>query len=84
MHEQVGWRGFVERLKEELPGYTHIFPQLPRLAHRALQQHALGRPQDSDVLKLLVLEQRRTNRLLTFLAVAVGVTVAGIGALLLM
>jgi ubiquinone biosynthesis protein len=82
MNEQVGWRGLFERLKDELPGYTHIFPELPRLAHRALQQHALPRTPDADMLRLLVREQRRTNRLLGFLAVATGLALLAGAALL--
>src|SRR5947207_702159 len=34
MAEQVGWRGLVERLKEEAPRYSHMFPPLPRLAQQ--------------------------------------------------
>src|SRR5476649_334718 len=34
MKEQIGWRGLVLQLEKEAPRYAHIFPQLPRLAHR--------------------------------------------------
>ena len=63
MGEQVGIKGMFERLKAEAPRYTHILPQLPRLIHRALEQ---SKPNglDTELLKLLVHEQRRTNRML--------------------
>jgi ubiquinone biosynthesis protein len=61
MQEQVGWRGLLERLKNEAPRYAQLLPELPRLVHRALQRRG-----DSDpaVLEALLFEQRRTNRML--------------------
>ena len=61
MHQQVGWAGFVERLRREAPRYVQLLPELPRLVHQALQPRPVGAPRD---LELLLLEQRRTNRLL--------------------
>ena len=69
MHEQVGWAGFVERLKNEAPRYVQLLPELPRLLHRALQPHATD-PQ--RVLEALLVEQRSTNRLMR-IAVYAGV-----------
>ena len=63
MDEQVGWPGFVEQLKKEAPRYVHLLPQLPRLLHGALQPSPAGEQQRS--LEALLVEQRRTNRLLT-------------------
>ncbi len=65
MDEQVGWRGLVEQLKKEAPRFVHLLPQLPRLLHGALQPHAAGQQR---MLEALVVEQRRTNRLLSGLA----------------
>ena len=60
MQHQVGWPALVERLKQEAPRYAQILPELPRLVHRALEGHS-----DRDPLALaLLVEQRRTNRLL--------------------
>ncbi len=61
MHEQVGWAGFVERLKNEAPRYVQLLPELPRLVHRALQPRATDQQR---VLEALLVEQRSTNRLL--------------------
>ncbi|MGB6055244.1 MAG: ubiquinone biosynthesis regulatory protein kinase UbiB [Burkholderiaceae bacterium] len=63
MKEQVGWRGLVERLRAEAPRYSHLIPQLPRLAHQALTQATLPQ-QNDDLLRRLLAEQRRTNLLL--------------------
>ena len=61
MSEQIGWRGLFEKLKEEAPHYSHIFPQLPRLAHHALTR--LGEEQgQQQVLLQLLQEQRSTQR----------------------
>ena len=67
MDEQVGWRGLVAQLKKEGPRYVHLLPQLPRLIHAALQPPPPGQQR---ALEALVVEQRRTNRLLTALIVA--------------
>jgi ubiquinone biosynthesis protein len=81
MGEQVGWRGMVERLKAEAPRFAHIFPQLPRLAYQALGQNARSNPGENELLSLLVIEQRRTNRLLIFVACVTGALALGAVAL---
>ena len=77
MAEQVGWQGLWERLKAEAPRYAHIFPQLPRLAHRALQQAAEVPADDTELLRELLVEQRRTNRLISLVVYFVGAVVVG-------
>ena len=74
MHKQVGWRGLVDRLKDEAPRYAQMLPELPRLIHHALQRS--GQP-DAATLALLA-EQRRTNRLLQGLLVALAGFVLGV------
>jgi ubiquinone biosynthesis protein len=61
MHQQVGWRGLLERLGHEAPRYAQLLPELPRLVHRALQRRGES---DAAVLHALLAEQRRTNRML--------------------
>jgi len=73
MQEQVGWRGLLERLKNEAPRFAQLLPELPRLVHRALQQRG---ERDPAVLEALLAEQRRTNRMLR------GMLYGGIGFLL--
>ncbi|NVM75802.1 ubiquinone biosynthesis protein [Duganella sp. SG902] len=78
MAEQVGVKGFMQRLKAEAPRYAHIFPQLPRLVHQALERQA-DRPADnSELIKLLISEQQRTNRLLSLVIYAAGALALGV------
>jgi ubiquinone biosynthesis protein len=66
MAEQVGWRGLIERLREEAPYWSTILPQLPRLLHQALARHA--RAETHEGLAELLREQRHRNRLLAAIA----------------
>ncbi len=61
MQQQVGFKGFVERLKIEAPRYAQLLPELPRLVHQALQPRPAS---EQRALEALLAEQRRTNRLL--------------------
>ena len=74
MHRQVGWTGLIERFKNEAPRYTQLLPELPRLVHQALLRNKAG---DPATLALLV-EQRRTNRLLQALLYAAVGFVGGV------
>jgi ubiquinone biosynthesis protein len=65
MSEQMGWRGLLERIKAEAPRYSQLLPQLPRLAHHALSIASQPQQQNADLLKNLLDEQKRTNRLLS-------------------
>jgi len=66
MSEQVGWRGLVERIRQEAPYWSTILPQLPRLVHQALANQ--GQPAASPEMVALLLEKRRLNRLLAVIA----------------
>jgi len=65
MDEQIGWPGLVEQLKKEAPRFVHLLPQLPRLLHAALQPQPANQQR---LLEAILVEQRRTNRLLAGLA----------------
>lgn len=65
MAEQVGWQGLYQKLKAEAPRYAQIFPQLPRLLHRALEQQGERPSDNTELLRVLIHEQQRTNRLLS-------------------
>ena len=66
MNEQVGWRGFVDRLGQEAGQWAQLLPSVPRLAHRALlhASEASNAPQMQALIKELVREQRRTRQVL--------------------
>jgi len=61
MLEQVGPQKLLQQMKAEAPQYAKLLPALPRLLHDFLQHkpHELRREIDA-----LLVEQRRTNRLL--------------------
>jgi ubiquinone biosynthesis protein len=66
MAEQVGWGGFLERLKQEAPYWSTILPQLPRLLHQALTRQAQSAP--AEGLEGLAREARLRNGLLSVIA----------------
>jgi ubiquinone biosynthesis protein len=75
MNDQIGWRGFVERLQKEGPRYVQLLPELPRLVHQALQPQSMS---EQRMLEALLVEQRRTNRLLGVIGlIALGAVIAG-------
>ncbi len=72
MAEQLGWRGFVARLKTEAPYWSETLPQLPRLLHQRL---STADEEKGRVARLLEAQQR-TDRRLNWLLVAVAALVA--------
>jgi len=74
MAEQVGWRGFVERVRQEAPYWSAILPQLPRLLHQALARQAQGVSRE-DLAALLEAEHRR-NRFLAAVVAALALLAA--------
>jgi ubiquinone biosynthesis protein len=75
MNDQIGWRGFVERLQKEGPRYVQLLPELPRLVHQALQPQSMS---EQRMLEALLVEQRRTNPLQGVIGlIALGAVIAG-------
>jgi ubiquinone biosynthesis protein len=70
MHEQIGWPALVSQLKQEAPRYAHFLPELPRLLHEALAARTVAVSTTGslgvsrELVEALLVEQRRTNRLL--------------------
>jgi ubiquinone biosynthesis protein len=60
MSEQLGWRGLARRLRDEVPHWGVVLPELPRLVHRAITEDRLGRLKEG--LDLMTDEQRWRNR----------------------
>jgi ubiquinone biosynthesis protein len=81
MAEQVGWRGMVERLRDEAPRFAQILPQFPRLIHQVLHKRAHSDLDIGDLMYKLVENQRRTNRLLALLAGVTAFAVVGMVAM---
>jgi ubiquinone biosynthesis protein len=62
MSEQLGWHGFVRRVREEAPVWGTLIPQLPRLVHQTLaEETAAGFRGQVEALRA---EQKRQSRLL--------------------
>jgi len=78
MSEQVGWRGLVRRIGEELPFWSELLPQLPRLV-----QQYLARDRDAE-LRAQAEALLRLHRRNGYLLVAVAILLAGLIALQLL
>ncbi|SFC09466.1 ubiquinone biosynthesis regulatory protein kinase UbiB [Collimonas sp. OK412] len=79
MSEQLGWRGLIQQLKIEMPRYSKLLPQLPRLAHQALTQVVEPKTeQNNELMWRLIAEQRQTNRFLGMLVYVGGGLAAGV------
>jgi ubiquinone biosynthesis protein len=79
--QQLGWRGLVEGLKSEAPSWAKILPTLPRLIAESLAQgRGPKREQNAEleVLKGLLMQERRTHRLLVGTLLFAGGFLAGI------
>ena len=71
MNEQLGWRGLLDRLRDEAPRYAKLLPELPRLLHDALQARVDARGGErkrEERLLALLAEQRRSVRIAKALA----------------
>ena len=79
--KQLGWRGLLDGLKEEAPTWAKILPTLPRLIADSLAQArhpAKDQNGEIEVLKALLLQERRTHRLLAGALLFAGGFLAGI------
>jgi ubiquinone biosynthesis protein len=61
MIDQIGPKKLLQQLRNEAPLYANLLPELPRLLADFLRS---GKKVSSEALDDLLLEQRRTNRLL--------------------
>lgn len=66
MNEQIGWRALVRNLRDEAPKWAQLLPQLPRLAHHALNENRLTQLETGLVLMLR--QQQARNRWLATIA----------------
>ena len=77
MNEQVGWRALLNGIKKEAPRYAQFFPEFPRLLHDALKRQGQSND-ETALLRAMLVEQRRTNRLLMGFLLALGGFVLGL------
>ena len=71
MNEQMGWRALVKNLQTEAPKWAALLPQLPRLAHHALNENRLAQLEAG--LGLMLLQQHTRNRWLGVIAALLAV-----------
>jgi len=62
MMNQIGPKKLFDELRNEGPRYAKLLPELPRLLFDFLQTNSRGR---GNGLEALLLEQKKTNRLLS-------------------
>ena len=60
MNEQMGWRALLKNLQTEAPKWAALLPQLPRLAHQALNENRLTQLESG--LTLMLHQQHARNR----------------------
>ncbi len=75
MNEQIGWRALVKNLQTEAPKWAALLPQLPRLAHHALNENRLAQLEAG--LTLMLRQQHARNRWLGTIAGLLAVLTAG-------
>lgn len=66
MSEQMGWRALLKNLQTEAPKWAALLPQLPRLAHQALNENRLTQLESG--LTLMLQQQHARNRWLGIIA----------------
>jgi ubiquinone biosynthesis protein len=79
--QQLGWRALVDGIKAEAPTWAQILPTLPRLIAESLAQARIPQKDQNaelEVLKGLLLQERRTHRLLVGALLFAGGFLAGI------
>jgi ubiquinone biosynthesis protein len=80
--QQLGWRGLIDGLKSEAPMWAKILPTLPRLLADSLAQASKYQKKaesgEIEVLKALLLQERRTHRLVAGALLFAGGFLAGI------
>jgi ubiquinone biosynthesis protein len=63
--EQIGIRGFIDRLKSEAPQWAKLVPTIPRLLVKWLEANQkTGNASDHELILKLVLEQQKTKKLI--------------------
>jgi len=85
MREQLGWRGVLRRLKQEAEIWSVSLPEMPRLAHEALQQaaHRSRSPNSIEAaIHELSKQVKTTRRWLIVFVWLLAMVLAGAGLLL--
>ena len=83
MLEQVGPKKFLQQLKAQAPHYAKLLPELPLLLHSYLKRNQ-EMPNAERLVRELLQEQKRTNRMLQgLIALAIGFSLGVLAMLVL-
>jgi len=76
MSEQKGIKHILKILKNELPHWLHLTPQLPRLIHEFLEQkkHGYKNTIDQEDLERFLIAQKKQNRWFKIIITFIGIT----------
>jgi ubiquinone biosynthesis protein len=76
MSEQKGIKHILKSLKNELPHWLHLTPQLPRLIHEFLEQkkHENINAFNQDDINHLLKTQKKQNRWFKIAIALIGIT----------
>ncbi len=77
MSEQVGWRGFLQGLRDEAPQWGALLPKLPRLAYRALNPDGNQSAAFDAIAEQLKWQNRLLFLLLTVVVIMLGFLIRG-------
>jgi ubiquinone biosynthesis protein len=75
MNEQIGWRALIRNLQTEAPKWASLLPQLPRLAHHALNENRLAQLEAG--LTLMLRQQDTRNRWLGLMTGLLAIVATG-------
>jgi len=79
MREQIGFKGLLRTIRNEMPHWASALPQLPRLVHRALADDRLARMERALDASLEL--QRRRNRMIALGVALLALALAWVAAL---
>jgi ubiquinone biosynthesis protein len=76
MSEQKGIKHILKSLKNELPHWLHLTPQLPRLIHEFLEQkkHGYKNTIDQEDFERFLMAQKNQNRWFKIIITFIGIT----------
>ena len=69
MHQRIGPKGALQKLKKESVHWAQFLPEIPRLLHKSLNEQA-NLPKIADELKGLRRSQRNTRFLMYVMAIS--------------
>ncbi|MBU3542643.1 ubiquinone biosynthesis regulatory protein kinase UbiB [Polynucleobacter sp. MWH-Loch1C5] len=77
--QQIGIRGFLQRIKDEAPHWAKLVPTIPRLLAQWLENHKESTDEDQNkLLEQLLKEQTKLKKRFTYLGILTSVLILGL------